>query len=57
MRGLLIEMAFNEEAWKMLADTAGVMGFLSRNDEPTPLEAEEVESLLTSSQKLEREDN
>jgi transcriptional antiterminator NusG len=50
---ILIQMQMDDESWYLVRNTPGVTGFVSAEDErdkrpkPVPLEAEEVEAILT----------
>ncbi len=43
---VLIEMELTDESWYIVKNTPGVTGFISSGSKPTPLQDEEVKSIL-----------
>ena len=53
---VLIKMDLSDELWYVVRNTPGVMGFVSSGTNPTPLEDEEVENILSSGERRTQED-
>ena len=43
---VLVEMELTDECWYLVKNTPGVTGFISSGQKPTPLQEEEVKSIL-----------
>lgn len=43
---ILVEMMMDEDSWYVVRNTPGVTGFVGMGNEPTPLRAEEVKSII-----------
>jgi len=53
---VLIKMDLSDELWYVVRNTPGVMGFVGSGTNPTPLEDEEVENILSSGERRAQED-
>ena len=48
---VLVRMDLNDELWYVVKGTPGVMGFVGTNLQPTPLQDEEVEEIITAAER------
>jgi transcriptional antiterminator NusG len=53
---VLIKMNLSDELWYVVRNTPGVMGFVGGGTNPTPLEDEEVENILSSGERRAQEE-
>lgn len=53
---LLVNMAFNDESWFAIRETAGIGDFTGAGGKPTPMAAHDVERILRSSKLIEDTD-
>jgi len=53
---VLIKMDLSDELWYVVRNTPGVMGFVGSGTNPTPLEEEEVENILSSGERRAQEE-
>jgi len=53
---VLIKMDLSDELWYVVRNTPGVMGFVGGGTNPTPLEDEEVENILSSGERRAQEE-
>ena len=53
---VLVKMDLNDELWYVVRSTPGVMGFVGGNNNPTPLEEEEVENIISGGEKRSRDE-
>ena len=44
---VLVQMIMSDRSWDVVRNTPGVTGFVSSSNKPTPLEAEEVDRILS----------